>query len=381
MKVNKSDLIDEERILQQYIAEGTEPQRGINPAELPPTYSKALQGKGINGIIASSTTNGGIQLNALTHAGTMESEGVLITIEEQAIKDITPQTFKVLIILLTKVTAQLPRQDQITPEAIVKGRTIKISIDEYMEICKIKDKKEARNQLNDAINALYAFSLEWEEPKYRRPEGKVKKVKETIPYRLRIIEKTAGNAVKNNVAEVTFSYDMAEYLSASYMMPYPSALLRVNTRYNPYSIPLGWKLCSHSNMNFGKQNANRISVSTLLQAAKGIPRYESVSARGAIFQKIIAPFDRDLNALVNAEVLASYTYYDEDGNPVDRERLGSYSYYQFSKFSVGYELRDYPEAMQAHRIDMNQKRISAAISRNAKKTKTQMDGKEDGAQP
>ena len=349
-------------------AEEAEEPIEIDPARLPSSYSQTLQGKGINGLIASSTSGGAVQLNAITHNGTMESEGVLITIEEQAIQDISPQTFKVLVILITKATAQLPRANAITAEAIVKGRTVRIPLEEYMSKCGIKDRKEARIQLTNAINTLYAISLEWTEVRYSRPEGKTRKVKESIPYRLRIIDKTAGSPVKNNVAEITFSYDMAAYLSASYMMPYPSALLTVNTRYHPYSIPIGWKLCTHNNMNYGKPNYGRITVKTLLSAAKGIPRYESIAGKGEIYRRIISPFDRDLYALIEAGVLDSYSYLDAEGEKVDRGELYRYSYSQFSLFTILFELKDYPEARHAERLEQKQKRISAAISRNRKKT-------------
>lgn len=370
MPVRIKPLTEEERRLlyeEREIEEAAEEPIEIDPARLPSSYSQTLQGKGINGLIASSTSGGAVQLNALTHAGTMESEGVLITIEEQAIQDISPQTFKVLVILITKATAQLPRADQITPEAIVKGRTVRIPLEEYMSKCGIKDRKEARIQLTNAINTLYAISLEWTETRYSRPEGKTRKVKESIPYRLRIIDKTAGSPVKNNVAEITFSYDMAAYLSAAYMMPYPSALLTVNTRYHPYSIPLGWKLCTHNNMNYGKPNYGRISVKTLLSAAKGIPRYETIAGKGEIYRRIIAPFDRDLHALIEAGVLDSYSYLDADGEPVERSLLSGYSYAQFSLFTILFDLKDYPEARHAERLELKQKRISAAISRNRKK--------------
>ena len=111
----------------------TAPRRGSAPVEnggLPflPTddeaeaqYSNVLQGKPLHGLIASSTAHGNIQLNAVTHEGTMQSEGVLITIEEEAIQDISAQTFKVLILLLTAATIQLPRADAITDEAINKA--------------------------------------------------------------------------------------------------------------------------------------------------------------------------------------------------------------------------------------------------------------------
>lgn len=345
-------------------------------------YSNVLQGKPIHGLLASSTSPQNVQIDAINHSGTIQSEGVLITIDEEAIQDISAQAFKVLIILLTVVTSQLPHEDDVTAEAIQKGRTVKLTLSDYMKACKIKDKKEARSQLNNAIKALYAVSLEWDEQEYVIPEGKRRKVKVTKHHRLRVTDHTIteeeGNPVKNGVAEFRFSFDMAEYLSNAYIMPYPMALLTINTHYHPYSIPLGWKLCALHNMNFGKSTQNTTTVKTLLSAAKGIPRYSTLAQVGKIYERIIRPFDRDLAALVEAGVLSSYWYYDSDGTRIEGAQLGLLSYAEFSALSVHYELRDYPD--QTPRLEAKSKRIKAAISRrkNAAKKKAEETG--DGAQ-
>lgn len=382
----------------------TAPRRGSAPVEnggLPfsPTddeaeaqYSNVLQGKPLHGLLSSSTAHGNIQLNAVTHEGTMQSEGVLITIDEEAIQDISAQTFKVLILLLTAATIQLPRANAITAEAINKGRKIQIPLAKYMEACRIKDAKAARTQLNEAIKALYAFSLEWDEVVYEKPEGKSRKVKTTKHHRMRISDHTItqeeGNPVRRGVAEFSLSFDMAEYLSGSYIMPYPDALLSINTHYHPYSIPLGWKLCALQNMNFGTARANTTTVNTLLSAAKGIPRYSALAQRGNIYDRLIYPFDRDLAALVEAGVLSTYWYYRDDGTRIEggyykggkyieSGKLALLSYTKFSALYIHYELKNYPD--QTPRIEAKSKRIKAAISRRkAAKKKAEETG--DGAQ-
>ena len=356
------------------------PSIGSDAIEAP--YSSVLQGKPLHGLIASSTAHGNIQLNAVTHEGTMQSEGVLITIDEEAIQDISAQTFKVLILLLTAATIQLPRADAITAEAINKGRKVQITLAKYMEACRIKDLKEARAQLNDAIRAIYALSLEWDETAYEKPEGKSRKVKITKHHRMRISDHTItqeeGNPVKRGVAEFRLSFDMAEYLSGSYIMPYPDALLSINTHYHPYSIPLGWKLCALHNMNFGKDIANTTTVKTLLNAAKGIPRYSELAARGKIYERLISPFDRDLAALVEAGVLSTYWYYDGSGKRIESAQLGGLSYAEFSALYIHYELKNYPD--QTPRLEEKSKRIKAAISRRKSAAKKKAEETGDGAQ-
>lgn len=356
----------------------------VRPIERPNTvgpigseapYNKTLQGTPVHGLIASSTGVKGFQMDAITHTGTAKSEGVIITVDEEAILDISPQTFKVLIMLLSVATEQLPRENQITAEAIQRGRAVRISLDDYMKACKVKDKKSAREQLNTAIFALYGVSLEWDETEYNKPEGKSRKVKEKVHHRMRITDHTItreeGNPVRNGIAEVRLSFDMAEYLSGSYIMPYPSALLTINTKYHPYSFPLGWKLCALYNMNYDNpERRNWTTVSTLLRAAKGIPRYETIAHRGNIYDLIIKPFDRDMQELVSAGVLSSYHYETPAG--VKLNGIGGLDYQEFSALYVYFELKGYPD--QTPRLEAKQKRIAAAVSRAkraAKKRETE----------
>ena len=355
----------------------------IGPLRSDSEYHNTLQGTPIHGLIASATGEKAFQMNAITHTGTANSDGVIITVDEEAILDISAQTFKVLIMLLSVATEQLPRENQITAEAIQRGRAVRITLEDYMRACRIKDKKSAREQLNTAIFALYGVSLEWDEVEYNRPEGKSRKVKEKVHHRMRITDHTItreeGNPVKNGAAEVRLSFDMAEYLSGSYIMPYPSALLTINTKAHPYSIPLGWKLCALYNMNYDNpERRSRTTVATLLRAAKGIPRYEDIAATGQVYNRIIAPFNRDLQELVSAGVLSSYHYETPAGVRIEGNQLGL-SYQEFSALYVCFELRGYPD--QTPRIEAKQKRISAAISRAKNAAKKRKEAEEQTGAP
>jgi hypothetical protein len=326
-------------------------------------YKKTLQGTPMHGLIASSTAPQTMQINAVTRAGEMNIGGVAIVIDEEVIPIFTPQAFKVFIMLITAATEHLPRENQITPEAILRSRMIKITLDDYMRLCKIRDKKNAREQLNAAIRSLYGISLDWYETEYNKPEGKSRKVKERIHYSTRILDKIGtregGKPVRSGAAEVQLAYDMAKYLAGAYIMYYPSDLLAINTQYHPYSVQLGWKLCALYNMNWGKPTQGKTTVSTLLKAANGIPRYEKIAETGQVYDRIIKPFDRDMRELVERGILSDYYYYDDMGARVDN--IGSISYLTFSGLNVAYTIKDYPD--QAPRIEAKQKRISAAISR------------------
>ena len=131
-------------------------------------------------------------------------------------------------------------------------------------------------------------------------------------------------------------------------------------------------------MNFGRENrANETTVQTLLRAAKGIPRYERIAHRGNIYDLIIKPFDRDMRALVEAEVLSCYWYYDDMGNRIEGNQLGGLSYTEFSQLNLHYELSGYPD--QTPRLEERSKRIAAAIGRaKARKEKREQE-QESGA--
>lgn len=347
------------------------------------SYHNTLQGAPIHGLIASATGEKAFQMNAITHTGTAKSEGIIITVDEDVIGNLSPQTFKGLIMLLTIATERLPRENQITPEAILSKREIEITLEDYMRACKVKDKKSAREQLNTIIRTIYGVSLEWDETEYNRPEGKTRKVKERIHYLARIIDKLGvpaeENPVKGGRVKVTLTYEMASYLAGAYIMPYPAALLTINTQYHPYSLPLGWKLCALYNMNYeNPERRSRTTVATLLKAAKGIPRYEDIAHRGNIYDLLIKPFNRDLQELVSAGVLSSYHYETPAGVRIDGNQLGL-SYQEFSALYVCFELKGYPD--QTPRIEAKQKRISAAISRAKNAAKKRKEAEEQTGAP
>lgn len=367
----------EERIIEQgaTIADGV--IGGFGSDSL---YNRTLQGTPIHGLIASSTSPQNMQINAITRAGTIQSDGVIITVDEEAILTVSAQTFKVLIMLLTIATEQLPRENQITPESILRGRSVRITLEDYMRACGTKDKKTAREQLNTAIRALFSIALEWDETEYNKPEGGTRKKKERVHHATRIIDEIAtregGNPIKRGAAEVQLTYSMAEYLAGAYIMPYPSALLTINTNNHPYSIPLGWKLCALYNINYGKQNQGKTTVGTLLKAAKGIPRYDVIASKGQVYDRIIKPFDRDMRELVDRGILSEYYYFDDMG--IRRDDIASLTYLEFSALNVWYEIKGYPD--QTPRLEAKQKRISAAISRTKRAAKKKQEAEAQAAE-
>ena len=184
--------------------------------------------------------------------------------------------------------------------------------------------------------------------------------------------------IKCGKAEVVLDYDFAKYLAEGYYMPLHIALLKVNVKLNPYSCPIGWKLCTLYNINYDKPaRRGRTTVKTILDAVKAIPRYDEISSKGQIYNRIIAPFNRDLQNLVSLGML-SYCYYETpDGERIEGDKLGKLSYLEFSSLYVFFELKAYPD--QTKRLEKKNMRIKSAINRNIKRAVKRKAQAEEGS--
>ena len=136
-------------------------------------------------------------------------------------------------------------------------RTVTFSLDEYMTYLDIKDVKDARRRLKEALDTLYSISLEWEE----KSRGEVKNYT-----KMRICE---AQGINRGITSFTFTADMANYLNQAYIMQYPLELLAISER-NPNAYPIARKLALHHSIdnNHKKGTANIISIAVLLQSFK-----------------------------------------------------------------------------------------------------------------
>ena len=167
------------------------------------------------------------------------------------------------------------------------NRTVTFSLDEYMTLLDIKDIKDARKRLKEALNTLYSISLEWEE----KSKGKV------INYaKMRICE---AQGIERGKASFTFTTRMAQYLNQSYIMQFPTELLSISER-NPNAYPIARKLALHNSIdnNIKKGTANIISVAKLLEVAPEIPNIDTVrSANGSWTVRIKGKLEKALDAI------------------------------------------------------------------------------------
>ena len=332
------------------------------------SYSKLLQGKATNAL--AHVSKRGITPNPITGMGDITTaEGVDISFKNFNGIVLNVPTHKVLDALTIKLSNNFPYGENVSAETIDRHRNVELSIDEYMGLCQIKDPKEARQQLKNAVLTLYDVSLEWDEIRYTTPEGKKKRKKEATHWKARIIDMAGSDIgqdpIKHGKVSVKFTFDIAKYFSQAFIMPYPDKLLSINAKYNPHSYYIGRKMAEHHNMNIGKDNSNRIAVKTLLDCLPDLPKYDEImDAARQVTKRIIMPFERDLIALKDTYgIITSWRYCNKNGEPLADEQIVSYSYDTWTQWLIEFELASYPA--QGERLAAISTRKRAAKKRRA----------------
>ncbi len=313
-------------------------RRYVDPVKSDTTtqYSSILQGKATNSLSKvskkSMTYDDRINISSTIH------NEVMIRLENSEELNLNVQTHKVLDALILKLTSNFSVGSDATAEKINRYRTVKLSLDEYMNLCNLKDRKEAKKQLKSAIQSIYNISMKWSEVSY---EGK-KKIERNWQVRVADLmgEEWFEDPIKNSNVMFKFTFDIAEYLSQAYIMPYPKNLFQINSKYNPHAYYLGRKLIDHYNQNIGKRNRNRILVSTLLKCLPDLPNYETTRR---VSELIISPFERDLDALVDDYgILNSWEYCNKDGVTFDENSLKNMDYATWINLFVLFEPLNFP---------------------------------------
>lgn len=318
-------------------------RREVDPvkSEAAVQYSNILQGKATNAL--SKVSKKSMDYDDRIDVSSTIHNDVMIKLENSEELNLNVQTHKVLDALILKLTSNFSIKEGATADRINKYRTVSLTLSEYMDLCGLKDRKEAKKQLKAAIQSIYNLSMKWSETAY---EGK-KKVERNWQVRVADLmgEEWFEDPVKNSKVVFKFTFDMAEYLSQAYIMPYPENLFKINSKYNPHSYYFGRKLTDHYNQNAGKKNRDRILVSTLLKGLPDLPYYENTRR---VSELIISPFDRDLDALVDDYgVLRFWEYCDKRGVAIPEEQLKNMDYATWINLYVLFEPLNFPRKKRA----------------------------------
>ena len=238
-------------------------------------------------------------------------------------------------------------------ETGAKSPIVTLSLEEYMKKRKIKDKKEAREQAKADLEILFNAQISFKE---KRKKGKAQDFHD-----IRIID---GKGIKNGIMTVSFGTAFYNILLGYPVMPYPAQLFTLNSKRNPNSFYLLKKITEHKNMNVGKKNEDIIAVKTLLSIAPDIPSYDEVmKADRHIDQRIIKPFERDMDALSDT---IKWTYCHSNNTPLTDEELKSLDYSVFITLLIKTEWNEYPD--QTARLERKAERQEQAKQKKKKTT-------------
>lgn len=244
-----------------------------------------------------------------------------------------------------------------------KDQTCTIPIREVTQRIGLKDIKETGRKIAQALDELYACSLEWQGPDNYFFKSRIASSAGIIP------RKGRGGSV----ATITFGKDFWEHLRSDrtglYQIPKDATKIRDD---NAYKMLL--ELFRLYRLNVGKKNEGIVSVKTLLGVCNIIPYEDLGKDKGKASQRIIRPFTNALETLVDLGYLKEWTFNymardSKDPTLTDEDQEKAYRNYKFfSGLAIHYAIDpnyepDYSELVKSR----NRNRRKAL---NNKTTKT-----------
>ena len=287
-----------------------------------------LNGTATNAFSAIGRKAEPTSIKKITDNATIEKGDFKVFIEKYSNK----KTLKVSVVKLLDILAiKFTKLNHYkAKDANTLKRTVTFSLDEYMTFLDIKDVKDARKRLKEALDTLYSISLEWGE----KSRGEVKNYT-----KMRICE---AQGINRGIASFTFTADMANYLNQSYVMQFPLELLAISER-NPNAYPIARKLALHHSIdnNHKKGTANIISIAKLLEVAPEIPNIEAVrKVNGSWSERIRGLLEKALDAL---EGIVSWEYSNSNSVPLTDKQLELSDYETFIKLFVKFDIKGAPD--------------------------------------
>ena len=222
----------------------------------------------------------------------------------------------------------------------------------------LKDEKEARKQIKEDLEALYNLKFE---TFTQLIQGKSQDF-----INLAII---GSHGIKNGKIFASLDGIFSKLLSYYPAIPIHKGLLQLKANKNPCAYYFAKKIHEHKFMNSGKKNEDIIAVMTLLEAAQNVlPSYEEVFNSGRHYkEKIIAPFERDMDALVEIGMLREWIYCHKNEAPLTDAELDNLNYETFKGVNIKVTWTEYPD--QSNRIEAKKKRIKAAEKKKENRRK------------
>ena len=242
----------------------------------------------LNGVtkISEKSRNTSTDLNGLS---TITHNDISVKIDHQkAKKQITAATWQFLDFLL--ITHN---------ESGASSREIRFTTEDFKAKRGLTNTQYANRVIKNNFDSLYEMSFSWRE-NARRGNKTISTAFDDV----RVLTRKAGkehiDGRGHYVAALT--PEICEYFQTygDKILDYPSFLLKIDTNKNEPAYYIGRKITEHKNVATIKEqdNADFLSVKTLLAACPCIPSYEEVKKTDRLYtRRIIAPFVKGLEGL------------------------------------------------------------------------------------
>lgn len=231
---------------------------------------------------------------------------------------------------------------------------VRISMDRYMELTDTRDKKTARKTIKEALDRLYHISF-------------VAVVKDEV-YKGRLFA-SQGTPIRGGIFEMEYTAGYLQYCSTTTPAAFHKGMYKINGKLNPYAWGLGEKLWQHFLLSRGKAGNERLSVKKLVAAVPDLPTYDEVMTTNKhVSERIIEPFERDLNELRRLGVLKSWEYSNAKGKALTDEQAELKDYATWDNLYIQFELDMPPqdEYIEAHKRKLKAAKEKAAKRKQAK---------------
>lgn len=201
------------------------------------------------------------------------------------------------------------------------SRKIVLDIRDYMDLRKLSDAKEARQQMIYDIKVLFNLEVTHDNLHFHIVQNFNDKKRGTIP--------------------ITVDEDFFTLLKENgYNMSIPPQLFRLSAKKNPNSFHFLYKIAAMKRINLGRKRENVIRMETLLTSSPELPSYETVMGSDkTVTKRIIEPVIRDMNALADT---LKWSVYDDMGKSIEKSELPKMPYHRFIKLSVHIDWNYYP---------------------------------------
>ena len=293
---------------------------------------------------------------------------------------------KLLDMLLMKLSDQLPYGEEATRRTIVEVFDITVTLDEFMKLCGLSDRKNARDHFRAAAECLFSLYMTFD---YEVSETIGKRRKRTkkhfSSYLLDSTEETRTldkDPVIDSRICVAFSVKLFEYLCTRYIMPLNIKIFAINPRNHPHAYTIFRYLSEIYRVRMNRGQETRIAVKTLLEkACPELPTVDEINNRHYeerhYARNIMKPVERDLYALMNIYGLITWEYTHKGGEPLTDDELGyseeygltddreyPYSFNEWLHFNIDFTLPDYPDTTERVKKYLAGKRKRAAAKKD-----------------